>query len=126
MLAQSKIANLEASNKGLHVQLAKMHEELKKTEEARKAKERELLHQLLVLGKEHNEKLDNIANVINNFVLNFFSKLPLMILQPAKKACELITLTTYCRPQLHAAGESSRRKARTALTVLSPVEDGVF
>jgi hypothetical protein len=51
-----------------------MREELKKSEEARKAKEVECVQQLQAMEKAHNDKLDDIANTIHGFAHDFFGK----------------------------------------------------
>jgi ElaB/YqjD/DUF883 family membrane-anchored ribosome-binding protein len=82
LLARNKILNLEGSNKQVHAELAKLREELKSMQEAKKtagdslvtieAKQQE---QIKAVNKKLNDNLEAIAASIKSFAVSIFGKL---------------------------------------------------
>jgi predicted Holliday junction resolvase-like endonuclease len=81
LLSHTKIQNPEASNKTLHVELARMREELKSAKEAQKAaedavqaKEQEHQTRLQIMEKALNDNLDAVAKSISGLAIDMFGK----------------------------------------------------
>jgi ElaB/YqjD/DUF883 family membrane-anchored ribosome-binding protein len=82
LLARNKNLNLEASNKQVHAELAKLREELMSAQDAKKTADDALVtleakhqEQIKAVNKKLNDNLEAIAASIKSFTVSIFGKL---------------------------------------------------